>query len=319
MNEPASNLPWLAEHWAFFVQRLQQGRLPHALMIEGPGGVGKQHLSQAMVARLLCNDHQLQACGVCRSCKLFAGGAHPDCFDLSPEEDTSVVKVDQVRDLLASLNLTTSVSERKVVRINPADGMNAAAANALLKSLEEPNGNAVLILISSDPARLPVTIRSRCQSIALALPDRAISAAWLATVSDRSAEDISLALAAAGGSPLRAQRYLESPALSGYAEVCDSLAKLLEGPAAVSLISSLLQEHDADDLWRWLSICCSEAVKSVLAGFVVEWLPDNVPLQASKLLGLQKQADINRKLAATPLRGDLLVQDWLIEWAMQGL
>jgi DNA polymerase-3 subunit delta' len=140
---PAEVYPWLAGHWSFFMQRLEIDRLAHALMIQGPADSGKMALARAMVARLLCTEERPRACGQCRSCKLLAGGAHPDYFNLEPEEESKVIKVDQVRGLIAKLDLTTSISERKVAFIHPAESMNGAAANALLKSLEEPAGNTV--------------------------------------------------------------------------------------------------------------------------------------------------------------------------------
>ena len=125
-----------------------------------------------MVARLLCRENEPAGlCSHCRSCTLLAAGSHPDYFDLQPDEGKQVIKVDQVRALIGKLDLTTSISERKVACIHPAEEMNAAAANALLKSLEEPAGNTVLILVSDNPGRLPVTIRSRCQAISVNQPD----------------------------------------------------------------------------------------------------------------------------------------------------
>jgi DNA polymerase-3 subunit delta' len=311
--------PWLREHWMFFLKRLQQGRLAHALMIQGPAGCGKNALAVEMVARLLCCEDQPEACGQCRSCKLLAGGAHPDRFELFPEEGSEVIKVDQVRSLIASLDLTTSISARKVAYIHPAESMNIAAANALLKSLEEPTGNAVIILVSSDPGSLPVTIRSRCQSIVVNQPDSKLVGNWLTKATGRSAVEVSAALQAAGGSPLRAARYLESPELDTFVQVTEGLATLLKRPGSVSLVTSKLGEFNPDDLWRWLSLCTGEAVKCRMSGRASDWLPADVNLSEHTLLSLQKQADINRRLAKTPVRGDLLLQDWLIRWAEQNV
>jgi len=309
--------PWLKEHWSFFLQRLEHDRLAHALMIEGPVGIGKNALAVEMVARLLCKEDLQQACGKCRSCHLLAGGAHPDRFDLNPEEGSEVIKVDQVRALINSLDLTTSISARKVAYIHPADSMNIAAANALLKSLEEPTGNAVLILVSSDPGRLPVTIRSRCQSIVIRQPDNRMVRDWLLERSGKSSGEISTALQAAGGSPLRAAYYLESPELDAYGQVTEGLATLLRRPGSVSLVSSRLAELNPDDLWRWLSMCTAEAAKCLMTDLGSNWLPNDINLKEKPLLELQKQADINRRLSSTPVRGDLLLQDWLIRWAEQ--
>lgn len=310
--------PWLQPHWEFFQQRLKQDRLAHAIMIEGPGGSGKNALASAMVAKLLCSADQPEACGECRSCGLLkGGGAHPDRFELQPEEDSKVIKVDQVRRLIASLNLTTSISAKKVAYIHPADAMQRAPANALLKCLEEPNGDAVLILVSSDSSRLPVTIRSRCQSITVQQPDEKVALQWLQATSQTSVEDAQKALQAAGGSPLRALHYLNSSKLEDYTKVTDGLAAILAQPSIASIVSNNLADLDDDDVWRWLSMCASEAVKSSMTGRAVSWWPSDRKLNSSLLLALQKQADLNRRLSDSTVRSDLLLQDWLIRWAEQ--
>ena len=309
--------PWLGDHWSFFMQRLANNKLAHALLIEGPAGIGKTKLASAMVARLLCREDQPQACGQCRSCKLLEGLAHPDCFDLFPDEDSEVIKVDQVRALIAKLNLTTSISERKVAYIHPAEAMNSAAANALLKCLEEPAGDTVLILVSDDPGRLPVTIRSRCQAISIKQPDPLVVLNWLEQNHGNPPEQVEVALQAAGGSPLRAANFLDSPGVEAFAQVRMGLATLLGRPGSVSKVSSELNLIKPVDLWRWLSICTGEVIKSTMTGQSLSWLPANPKLRDKSLLELQRQADKNRQLASTPVRGDLLLQVWLIRWAEQ--
>lgn len=318
MKSSTNLLPWLEPHWQFFLERLRQERMAHAIMIEGPAGSGKNVLAGAMVAKLLCSADLPEACGQCRSCQLLkGGGAHPDRFELQPEEDSKTIKVDQIRQLIGSLSLTTSVSDRKVAYIHPADVMTNNAANALLKSLEEPAGDAVIILVSSDTSRLPVTIRSRCQSIVINQPDQQQVLSWLATASDSPAQDLSEALLAAGGSPLRALHYLDSPELDAFRAVTSALAGLLDRPATASLVAARLGELDQGDVWRWLSMCTAEAVKCVLSGQPIPWLSTATGLQDKALLALQKQADINRRMSASSVRGDLLLQDWLIRWAEQ--
>jgi DNA polymerase-3 subunit delta' len=287
-------------------------------MIEGPAGSGKNALASAMMAKLLCSSDQPEACGQCRSCGLLkGGGAHPDRFELQPEEDSQIIKVDQVRQLISSLNLTTSIGSRKVAYIHPADVMNASSANALLKSLEEPTGDAVLILVSSDSSRLPVTIRSRCQSIVVHQPDEQIAISWLNTTSKKPEADVLAALQAAGGSPLRALQYLESTQVDSYRKVTDGLASLLVKPGSASMVAASLADLDSDDVWRWLSMCASEAAKASLTGQPVNWLASGSGLQNRSLLALQKHADLNRRLSTTTVRNDLLLQDWLIRWAEQ--
>lgn len=324
MTKPThiENYPWLSGHWSFFIQRLEQGRLPHALLMEGPAGSGKMVLANAMVARLLCREDQAVACGQCRSCELLAGGAHPDHFDLHPEEESEFIKVDQVRGLISRLDLTTSISMRKVAFIHPAECMNAAAANALLKSLEEPAGETVLILVSNHPGRLPVTIRSRCQAISVSLPGRQDACDWLERNTGKAIEEVNAAWLAAGGSPLRAVRYLDSsgldsPGLDDFKQVQEGLAQLLTRPGSVSTVTTKLGDLNPAELWRWLSMCAGDVIKSRMTNASLDWLPAIASLQDKTLLQLQRQADINRQLSTTPVRGDLLLQDWLIRWAEQ--
>ena len=317
MNGDTGVYPWLTSHWAFFNKRLNADRLAHALLIQGPAGNGKTQLGRAMVNRLLCRKDLEQACGECRSCKLLLGEAHPDFFDLQPEEDSEVIKVDQVRNLIGKLDLTTSVSLRKVAYIHPAEAMNAAAANALLKSLEEPNGNAVLILVSDNPASLPVTIRSRCQHITVSQPSAERVLEWLESVSSESREQLRAVLQAAGGSPLRAQQFLDSPVTDAYAQVRGALVSLLGSPASVSMYNAQLGELPPADLWRWLSMYMAELIKSRMSGQSTGGIPSNLNLDDKNLLQLQQKADVNRRLSKTQVRADLLLQDWLIKWAEQ--
>ena len=214
----------------------------------------------------------------------LAGAAHPDYFDLQPEEGSEVIKVDQVRAMIAKLDLTTSISERKVAYIRPAECMNAAAANALLKSLEEPAGDTVLILVSDNPSRLPVTIRSRCQAISVKQPATRDVLGWLEQHSGQASAQAEAALLAAGGSPLRALQYLESPDLDAYKQVRSGLATLLERPGSVSMFNSQLLELEPTDLWRWLSICTGEVIKSSMAGQTSDWLPANVKLSSQTVI-----------------------------------
>lgn len=309
--------PWLDSYWSFFTRRLEADRLAHAILIVGPAGCGKKALASAMVARLLCQGKQPTACGQCRSCQVLRGQAHPDYFDLQPEEDSEVIKVDQVRYLISRLDLTTSISERKVAYIRPAEAMNAASANALLKSLEEPAGNTVLILVSDNPGSLPATIRSRCQLISVTQPEREKVMQWLQAASGSPVDAVNDALDAAGGSPLRAAEYLSTDSVEAFKQVRDGLATLLDRPGAVSILSQQLNELTPVDLWRWFSMCAGDAIKCSMTGTTPDWLPASARLNAKTLLQLQKQADINRRLSATPIRGDLLLQDWLIRWAEQ--
>ena len=198
--------PWHADVFADLQQRRAQGRLAHALLISGPAGIGKLQLANVFSQSLLCAEPQADglACGQCHACSLYAAGNHPDFFRLSPEDDSKVIKIDQIRVLIEKMSLSSHYSRYRAVTLNPADAMNIAAANALLKTLEEPPADTVLLLITDRPSFLPATIRSRCQSLRLALPPAEIAQAWLAAQLDNP-RDAAVLLGLAGGAPLAAE------------------------------------------------------------------------------------------------------------------
>ncbi|MBF0425155.1 MAG: DNA polymerase III subunit delta' [Magnetococcales bacterium] len=150
---------------------LTSGRLPHALLFSGPTGVGKATTARALVAALFCtrlgdaSNHPGSGCGHCRPCLKIAGEQHPDWVQITLQPDKTRIAVEQIRDLRAFLTLTPLEARLKVALIDDAALMNEAAANALLKTLEEPPPASSLILCTSRPGILPPTIRSRCQQI----------------------------------------------------------------------------------------------------------------------------------------------------------
>lgn len=320
MNGPEYNqdqhvYPWLREHWLFFQKRLRSDRLAHAILIKGPEGVGKLSLANAMAHSLLCRRDFEYACGECRSCQLLPGGAHPEYFQVQLLEKKKEILVEQVRELTGKLDLTTSISARKVACIYPAELMTRGAVNALLKSLEEPAGDTVLILVSDNPGSLPATIRSRCQSINVSLPEKAQALEWLSKTAGQSPQQVQPALEAAGGSPLLALRYLDSHLGEAFVQVRRDLSELLGRPASVSGYTASLGEWEPAELWRWLSMHTADMIKSGMKNHTLEGLPANIHLKEKNLLQLQLEADRNRQLTKTTVRQDLMLQEWLIKWA----
>ena len=219
--------PWQNETWEQLLG--MQARLPQALLVHGPEGVGKSVLAEQFAQFLLCETTgALQApCGTCDGCRWFLAGSHPDFRRLEPEsvsrlretgeeqdeaapaasktqKPSTEIKIDQVRLLDGFLNLRSHRGRQRVVLVSPAEDMNRNAANALLKGLEEPQGQAHFILVSHRPARLLPTIRSRCVALPVALPDPAAAGSWLKA---QGAPDWEAWLAFAGGAPLRALEY----------------------------------------------------------------------------------------------------------------
>ena len=171
-------LPWHRPQWRRAERGIRDGRVPHALLLRGAAGNGKARFAARLAAALLCRSDK-PPCGVCDSCRLSAAGSHPDRFDVTIPEDRREIVVDQIRDLVHSVGLTARLGGYKAVIVNPAEQMNRHAANTLLKTLEEPPGTTVFVLVSSNHALLLPTIRSRCQMIDFPVPDREVAVEWL--------------------------------------------------------------------------------------------------------------------------------------------
>jgi DNA polymerase-3 subunit delta' len=308
--------PWLQPAWSVFQGRLKANKLAHAILIHGPQGTGKSELARHMLARLACTEAGEFCCGQCRSCTLFKSGAHPDWFLLEPEEGKHQIVIDQVRSTIAALTLTSSFSPYKLAMIYPAEAMNKSSANSLLKSLEEPPGDTIIILVSHDASQLPVTIRSRCQAVVVSLPDKTEAMAWLETNSTLDTAMAKEALAVAGGSPLNAIKVAEEGQVEMHRRLQEQLSVLLGRPGMVSRVASELSDIEDNALWSWLSNGSAELLRLVLSGQFPVWLQQTeTTIDQRALADLQQSADRNRMLGTTPVRQDLLLQDWLIKWS----
>jgi DNA polymerase-3 subunit delta' len=173
--------PWQSAAWERLASLRETGRLPHALLLTGSKGGGMDLFAQVFAAALLCEKPSGFACGTCKTCHLVEAHSHPDFRILAPEEDSKQIKVDQVREVVDFVGMTSQMGGRKVVLVDGPERMNQSASNALLKSLEEPSRDTVLLLVTDAPHRLLPTIRSRCQSVELPLPSPVEAERWLCT------------------------------------------------------------------------------------------------------------------------------------------
>lgn len=174
-------LPWQADLWVQLARQISRDRLPNGLLLVGPAGVGKRALTERVLASLLCSSRTDDAapCGQCKGCTLRAAGHHPDLVIAQAEEGKATLAVDVVREFNRKMFLTSSHGSGRIGWLPAADTMNTAAANALLKTLEEPPAGATMILVASSLAALPATIRSRCQLVPVAIAKPQLAIDWL--------------------------------------------------------------------------------------------------------------------------------------------
>ncbi len=309
-----STLPWHAEHWSRLQARRERDALPHALLLCGAQGLGKRAFAQRFVQGLLCLEPvNGDACGHCRSCLLVAAGSHPDVATLTfglrkDGVQRSEIVVDQIRELSARLAMNSQFGGWQVVSIDPADAMNAAAANALLKTLEEPAAQTMLILLADAPWRLPQTIRSRCQRIEFHVPAAADALAWLQAEGVR---DPAAALTAAGGNPGLAHAWAQQGALDRRLEVRKDLAALAAGRGQpTEMVKRWLDNEPAQRLWFAAQACADE----IKAQSTHAAAPLGSAMDADALWHWYDATNRTRESLRGPLRGDLLLLELLAKW-----
>jgi DNA polymerase-3 subunit delta' len=242
--------PWLDGPWRTLSAGLAAGRLPQALLIQGAAGLGKTRLAEVLAQRLLCRRPTEFACGRCSGCLLFLAGTHPDFIRMEPSEPGKPINVDSVRHLLASLSLKPQYGGYRVVVFEPAHQLNTSAANALLKTLEEPAAFTVMLLLTDSPSALPATILSRCQRLPVSIPDPAVAVRWLADQHiDKPAEVL---LAAARGAPLRALALCKTDVIERRNAVFSECADLLLRREDPVLIAERWEASPHEDYLEWM-------------------------------------------------------------------
>ncbi len=311
-------LPWLAETRQTLSSRLEAGRLGHAPLIQGPHGVGKRRLANWLIARILCLEPSGgEPCGKCRSCQLLDSGSHPDYFEIDIPEDKQVIPVDLIRELIEKMQLTPSIGHCRAGLIVTADALNRNAANALLKTLEEPSPGAWLVLCSDQPASLPATIRSRCQQVPVRPPAASLAREWLGEACpDVDAPKRDAALMLSGGAPLGARKMLEEDELDRGLAILETLTN----PRADRYSPALLDhwQQDASGTWQWLARWLALMMHysrgiSVPEMAIAGQLPEGLPQRS--LARLWEQALEGRRGAvAGSIRQDLSLGKWLLEW-----
>lgn len=303
-----------------------RNRLPHALLLHGPRGVGKLELAERVAQLLLCehSDPAARPCGKCDACRWYLAGNHPDFRRVEPEAIAKVppameeegeqgsaaeaparrakqpslfIRIEQIRELADFLNVGSHRGAFRIALVHPAEELYPNAGNALLKGLEEPPTGAVFILVSHRPARLLPTIRSRCVALPVPIPPRDVAIAWL---KEQGAENPERWLSYAGGAPVQA---------AAYAEEAEAWDRLLKSPAPVD---------DRDNLERLAEVLQKIAYDRAFSAFGLPpkyqtgSKPGN-PAKGRRLLAYARQMGQNRLLSRHPLQPRLFSTELLAD------
>ena len=258
--------PWQQTQWQQITQLLKTERLPHAMLLYGNQGLGKADFAVALANAVLCQqptaDHQ--ACGLCKACQLLAANTHPDLHYLKPtapptsksKNPVRSIRIDDIRVLCETLNQTSQYSGFRVAILNQAELLTQSAANSLLKTLEEPGKNVLILLVTSRTHRLPVTIRSRCQLLRFTMPDEKQSLHWLKHNQQAGLTDSQLqqSLKYTFGSPLAA---LDSLQEAEHQEVlCEAMTASVSGKNSLDYAAKLAKfakVRTLEGMMSWVS------------------------------------------------------------------
>ncbi len=321
---------WQNELWQRW-NGLRQ-RLPHAILLKGAQGIGKLDFAMNLAQSLLCEQPRADgwACQDCASCHWFDQETHPDFRLIQPDALSTLdeekedgkkparqISVDQIRALSNFANLSAHQGGYRVVLIHPAEAMNANAANALLKTLEEPSGRMLIILVSHKPQQLLPTILSRCLVLAAPMPSPEASAAWL---QQQGIANPAAMLAQAGFAPLQALRLVEEA--SGADEYNRFLQEIRQ-PAKfdVYALAEQLQRTEPVRVIHWLQQWCYDLNSAKLTG-KVRYHPEmtdsicklSIKIAVLDLLRFQKELLVAKREAFHPLNPKLLFESLFLSY-----
>lgn len=311
--------PWLSPAWNVLASRIRRAELPHALLICGPRGLGKRALAERLVASALCEARSEDgfACTRCRACQLLTAGSHPDRVQVSLETRDdgklrSEIVFEQIRILSQRLALSSQFGGLQIAIIDPADCMNPNAANALLKTLEEPSSRTVIILVADEPSRLPATIRSRCHRFDIKPPATESACAWLVE-KGLDADIARRTLAACLGNPGLALEASQQGVLELKASCQRDLQALGRGSARALEIAEAWAADRPDERLRHAAVIAMEETERLAKG--AAGTPGlNAEEGISRLGTWFAAANRARQLLSTQVRSDLVLLDLMHAW-----
>lgn len=316
-------MPWQYDNWPLLRQYIQQNRIPHALLISGANGIGKQDLVRQFAYSLLCTKADADGfyCRECRSCRLIESKTHPDYFEISPNEGKTTIAVEQVRKLIAETYLKPQFDAYRVIVINPADSMTLSAANAFLKCLEEPTDRTVFMLITARFNKIPATIASRCQKIEIAYPEAESLTSWMKEQGINQNHDTLIKLIKS--SAIKLDQLQDKLILQQRIHCFDDWLALATGSAYPGIISEKWKLIPETEILNWLISwvsdlikCRYEVDKNVLCNLDFTSLLQRLSkqLDVKGLFSLYSSLLTARQQIGSTLNFQIMIEEILVQW-----
>lgn len=315
--------PWLRPSFEQLVAGYQAGRGHHALLLQALPGMGGEALIYALCRYLMCRQPEgNKSCGQCHSCQLMQAGTHPDYYTLAPEKGKSALGIDAVRDVNEKLYERSRLGGAKVVWIGDAALLTDAAANALLKTLEEPPENTWFFLACQEPARLLATLRSRCRLHHLAPPSESYGLAWLEREVALPQEALLSALRLSANAPAAALDLLQESHWASRQQLVQTLASVLSSGDWLALLPILNHEQAAVRL-HWLASLLLDAqkrqqgitlVSNPDAWTLVDQLAQALPAARLQAIARDVSACRDQLLNVVGVNRELLLTERLLRW-----
>lgn len=316
--------PWLSGPYRQLVGQYQSGRGHHAVLVHAANGMGDEALIYGLSRWLLCH-HQAgeKSCGKCHSCQLMIAGNHPDWHVLSPEKGKNSLGVEPVRQLIETLYNYSQQGGAKVVWLPQAELLTEAAANALLKTLEEPPAKTYFLIGCRETSGLLATLRSRCFYWRLPIPDDAPAAQWIGRQLSATPVAIKTALRLSNGTPLAALELLQPDRWKQRTDLCQQLSNSCQQRDMLSLLAQLNYDDVAARL-QWLCSLLLDAIKwQQNAGqFIIN---HDQQLLIAQIAGLQSNDSLQKSVQAwmhcrqqlltiIGVNRELILTEQLLEW-----
>lgn len=309
--------PWLSPLWTEWQSNLQADRFSNAALLISEEGMGSERLVEHFSRAVMCQNYPAEACGFCHGCQLMESESHPDFHVVKPEKQGKAITVEQIRQCNRIAQESSQLSGLRLFVIEPAEAMNESAANALLKTLEEPSATCMFLLVTHRNNALLPTITSRCQQWHLTTPDSSLVASWLSEQANKPVP--AYASHINGNAPLATLDFVNQDKVSQYLSIESQLIAHCQNQADVTKLAKELASEPTEYLsWLWYLLT---DVQKVHYGLVMPFFTpgadqlaevvgyQSLYVQAQELLKLSEQLRTH-----TGLNAELLILDWLFKF-----